>query len=598
MEGVFMRGRTVIFFALLSIGLVFLALTAYRKISPDIESAKQILSEFQTSQINLSSQILDDSEEEVASSGEILRLPANTEVLPPFVVKAFLAAEDISFFQHFGFSPLGIARAAFVNLRNGKIVQGASTITQQLAKLLFLSSERSFSRKMKELIFALCLEQKLSKTEILDLYLTHVYFGKGAYGIEAAAKVYFNKSAKDLTISEAALLAGIPKSPSFYSPLKNAKNAEARRKSILKLMRDASFLTSNEYKAALSAKPKILNHWQRSKMPLSLFREVPKELAKILPSGTLTEGLKVKTTFSPPSQEKLDKLISEIQKMIPNAKASSYELAGVTLRINGAMLAMRGAINEDKVYFNHALQMKRPVGAHAIPVAAELVFRDGANWGSALQYWQPKKNSTPVSIYEALENMDANSMSNVVDQVGVTGFIQTLRRAGIFSKYQDIRAAAGFDQANLVQLARLGLLWVSGGFESPEPHIISKIESFQDEQHFIKKVNQSRRVLPASSARLVLLGLKENSPCSDVVCYYSYDPYAGNLHVMIMESDRVSTFWLGGKNGETLELSPPQLKKMTLNISAIYKNKLKMQVLEKSTVSYMRSNGKRIPFFL
>ena len=593
-----MRRLAIVLFTSLCLGLAAVSVVGYQKISPDIDAAEQILSEFQTRQINLGSQIFDDSGKEIASSGDILRFPAHTETLPPFVIQAFLAAEDISFFQHFGFSPLGIARAAWVNLRNGRIVQGASTITQQTAKLLFLSSERSLSRKVKELIFALCLEKKLSKTEILNLYLTLVYFGKGAYGIEAAAKVYFDKPAKDLTVSEAALLAGIPKSPSFYSPIKYPNNAESRRKSILLLMREASFLTSKDYKTALTMKPKISTYWQRAKMPLSIFREIPKELAKILPTSTLPEGLKVKTTYSLAAQQKMNSLIAELQKIVPKVKSSSYEIAGLTLKTNGALIAMRGAIDEDNIYFNHALQMKRPISAHAIPIAAELVFRDGANWASTLQYWLSKKASTHVTIYDALENMDASSMSNVVDQVGVSGFIQTLRKAGVVSKYQDIRAAAGFDQANLLQLARLGSLWVRGGLEVPEPYLITKIESFHDEQHFVKRTNQTRRVLPAASTRLVLLGLKENSPCHEVACYFSYEPFAGNLHIMIFEDDRVSTFWLGGKNGETLEITPPQLKSLAMKISTIFKTNTKLQVLEKATVSYMRSNGKRVPFFL
>ena len=149
--------------------------------------------------------------------------------LPPYLPRAFIAIEDRRFYRHHGIDPLGLARAAFANVLRRGVSQGGSTITQQLAKNLFLTQERTLWRKMQELVFALWLERKFSKAEILELYLNRVYFGSGAYGVEAAAQRYFGKSARQVKIAEAAMLAGLVKSPSRLAPSRNPQRRRASR---------------------------------------------------------------------------------------------------------------------------------------------------------------------------------------------------------------------------------------------------------------------------------------------------------------------------------------------------------------------------------
>ncbi len=164
-------------------------------------------------------------------------------MLPPYLPKAFIAIEDRRFYSHRGVDPFGIGRAALANVLRQGVSQGGSTITQQLAKNLFLTQERTLSRKIQELVLAFWLERKFSKVEILELYLNRVYFGAGAYGVEAAAQRYFGKSARQLTLSEAAMLAGLVKSPSRLSPTRNPDGAERRAQTVLLAMADSKAVT-------------------------------------------------------------------------------------------------------------------------------------------------------------------------------------------------------------------------------------------------------------------------------------------------------------------------------------------------------------------
>src|SRR6476660_7722871 len=180
--------------------------------------------------------------------------PADLSSLPDYVPAAFIAVEDRRFYHHPGFDPVGMTRAMAANMRAGRVVQGGSTLTQQLAKNLFLSPDQNMKRKVQELMLAVWLEMKFSKEEILALYLNRVYFGAGAYGIEAASQRYFDKSASNLTVGEAALLAGLLKAPSRYSPVSESERAGVRATVVLNEMVDAGVITP-EQRAQAAASP-------------------------------------------------------------------------------------------------------------------------------------------------------------------------------------------------------------------------------------------------------------------------------------------------------------------------------------------------------
>ncbi len=220
--------------------------------------------------------------------------------IPKHVKLAFVSAEDGKFYQHEGFDFVAILRAALANLREGGIAQGASTITQQTVKSLLLSSERTYERKLKEILLSWRLEQQLTKDEILYLYLNQIYFGNGAHGIGQAARSYFGKEAKDLTISEAALLAGLPQRPSDYEPNRNPKAAEGRRRYVLGRMLAENHIDQATYDRELAAPPVIQDHPERENFEVAGYfsEEVRRLLYKELGQDVVLEqGLKIETTL-------------------------------------------------------------------------------------------------------------------------------------------------------------------------------------------------------------------------------------------------------------------------------------------------------------
>ena len=190
----------------------------------------------------------------IAELGAERRYPVPIEEMPKYVYQAVVAVEDGRFYEHSGIDPWGIARAMVANIKAGRMVEGGSTLTQQLVKVIYLTPERKLKRKIKEAIIAYRLDKELSKEKILELYLNQVNFGRGAYGIQAAAINYFGKDVKDMTIAEAAMVAGIPKGPSIYAPHLNMKKSINRRNHVLKRMRELNYITEEEYQNALNEK--------------------------------------------------------------------------------------------------------------------------------------------------------------------------------------------------------------------------------------------------------------------------------------------------------------------------------------------------------
>jgi penicillin-binding protein 1A len=225
--------------------------------------------------------------------------------VPPFLVKAFLAAEDARFYEHGGVDLIGIIRASLRNLEAGEIVQGASTITQQVVKSLLLTPEKTWMRKMKEALLAYRIDHSLTKDEILYLYLNQIYFGAGAYGVEAAARTYFDKHVGELSLAQAAMLAGLPKAPTRFSPINNYSVARDRQEYVLKRMAEVGFITSDQAKTALAeqlrlSKPKV---WTLKSLN-SFTEEVRRQLeARYGREGLYKEGMSIYTTMDVKAQE-------------------------------------------------------------------------------------------------------------------------------------------------------------------------------------------------------------------------------------------------------------------------------------------------------
>lgn len=234
----------------------------------------------------------------MAQIGEKRRTPVVYEEIPEIVINAFLAAEDDRFFEHPGFDYQGIARAAFNLMLTGSRSQGGSTITQQLARAYFLTRDRSFVRKAKEIMLALQIEKKFTKEEILALYLNKIFLGQRAYGVGAAAEVYFGKSLKDLDIAEAAMIAGLPKAPSALNPVSNIERATERRAYVLRRMQELNFIDLEQYNAAISSVVKSKLHGPKVQLEAPYVTEMVRaELVRRYGMNAYTAGYKVVTTI-------------------------------------------------------------------------------------------------------------------------------------------------------------------------------------------------------------------------------------------------------------------------------------------------------------
>lgn len=331
------------------------------------------------------------------------RPPVPYRQLPDGVVKAFIAAEDHNFFNHAGISLRGIVRSFLVNVYHRRVVQGASTITQQLARLMFLSHERTWYRKIREIFLAFQLEHQLSKEQILELYLNNVYFGHGIYGIDAASRRIWNKSFDQLTIDEAATLAATAASARKYSPLNSLTNAQRRRNIILRSMQKLGFITTEEFDAAI--KVQLSTNQYINGNPIRLYlQEWLRNWAEnkwgkdILYNG----GLKIKTTINKDMQEKAEKIFNQKiqqlrQRMGPSLNGGMMSITPET----GAIKIMIGGYDFKQSQFNRAFQAIRQMGSSFKPLLYALAVKAGVTMDSVFvdepfqmkmpsgQLWEP-----------------------------------------------------------------------------------------------------------------------------------------------------------------------------------------------------------------
>src|SRR6266581_5678262 len=295
----------------------------------------------------------------LATRGEMAGVNVALKDLPPYLPKAFIAIEDRRFYSHFGIDPIGILRAAVTNVLHRGVSQGGSTLTQQLAKNLFLTQERTMQRKLQEAELAIWLERKHSKNEILELYLNRVYFGSGAYGVEAAAQRYFGKPAKNVTIAEAAMLAGLVKSPSRLAPNRNPEGAEQRAQTVLAAMADAKFITDAQAQASIG-------HPSYNVKPAGAgtVNYVADWIGEVLDDlvGQIDQSITVETTIDPKLQSVAEAAIID-ELAAKSVKFNVSQGALVAMTPDGAVRAMVGGRNYADSQYNRAVTAKRQPGS-------------------------------------------------------------------------------------------------------------------------------------------------------------------------------------------------------------------------------------------
>src|SRR5215217_2925977 len=295
----------------------------------------------------------------LANRGETGGRTVAIKELPPYLPKAFVAIEDRRFYDHLGVDPVGIARALMRNLTSRGVAQGGSTLTQQLAKNLFLTQERTASRKIQEAILALWLERTYTKDQILELYLNRVYFGAGAYGVEAAAQRYYGKSARTVSLSEAAVLAGLVQAPSRLAPNRNPEAAQSRAELVLAAMNDLGFITAGMIKTALGAPAQTVR--PRGAGTANYAADYVMDVLDDF-VGTIESDVVVTTTLDPAAQFAAERaLVDEL-----NAQGQRYGVsqgALVAMQPDGALKALVGGRDYDGSQYNRATAARRQPGS-------------------------------------------------------------------------------------------------------------------------------------------------------------------------------------------------------------------------------------------
>ncbi|MEM7650546.1 MAG: PBP1A family penicillin-binding protein [Pseudomonadota bacterium] len=421
----------------------------------------------------------------VARYGEIVGNKVTVDDIPEHLVQAVLAIEDRRFYYHFGLDPLGIARAMFVNVKKGSVTQGGSTITQQLAKNLFLSKERTLKRKIQEAMLAFWLEYELTKDEILSAYLNRVYLGSGVYGVDAAAKLYFKNPVQNITLREAATLAGLLKAPSRYSPLRNPSLSKQRTDVVLNAMVDAGYVTKEQIEGNKKIPPKPTQKPTDALADRYFTDWIVDQMNDLI--GTPTEDLIVETTLN-----------SRIQGYVQDAVSTTIEQNGaerefsqgamVVMRPNGAVVALIGGKNYSESQFNRATQAKRTPGSSFKPIVYLTALERGWDPQDIIMdepitrgRYRPKNFGHEyygeVTLEEALTYSLNTVAVNLMRDVGPTAVINSAQRLGIQSELQpDLSLALGSSGITLLEMANAYATFANGGL-SVQPYGITKITS-------------------------------------------------------------------------------------------------------------------------
>jgi len=415
-----------------------------------------------------------------ATGGEALLLGD----MSPYIPQAVIAIEDRRFYSHFGVDPIGLARAVVANVMAGRMVQGGSTLTQQLAKNLFLSPERTIERKVQEVLLSLWLEHSFTKDQILEMYLNRVFFGSGAYGVEAASRRYFRKPARDASLAEAALLAGLLKAPSRLSPARNPKAAEARAQVVLGAMRDHGVVSDSEIATALtSPQVRAKSYWTGSENYVADL--VMERLPDLV--GKVTEDLVVDTTIDFQLQREAEKALRfTLEKN--SAKFNVSQGALVSIDGTGAVRALIGGREYATSQFDRATDALRQPGSAFKPFVYTAALEQGRTPLSVrndapvrIGKWTPEnydgKYRGEVTLSDALTHSLNTVAAQLVMEVGPKTVVQTARRLGIEAPLKaNASIALGTSEVTLLELTGAYAPFMNGGYKAT-PHVIRRVST-------------------------------------------------------------------------------------------------------------------------
>ena len=454
-----------------------------------------------------STTIIAENGNEIQSFGQVYSELIRTEELPQYVIDAIVSTEDRRFYSHFGFDIISFSRAMLTNLFAGRYAQGGSTITQQVAKNLFLTSQKTIRRKVQELLLAFWLEYKFSKEQILTLYLNRVYLGAGTYGIEAAAQKYFQKSSRDLNLKEAAIIAGMLKAPSRYNPSASEERADSRAAVVLQNMVDNNKISEAERDAALRMRlgPEKVYKVEGAKH----FADwVYRETNDII--GERDSDIYVYTTLDQELQQRAEKALRKMVKAYANRNVTNG--AVVILDRFGAIKAMVGGIDYEKSQFNRATQALRQPGSAFKPFVYLTALQEGYEPKDKIEdvplsigSWKPenydRKYHGIVTLDEALSKSLNLATVNLAEKVSRRKIIRNARRLGITTPISNTPSLSlGSFEVKVIDMATAYSVFANGGYAT-WPHAIKEIYTRDGYQIYVHEPDFENRIIREKDAQ-------------------------------------------------------------------------------------------------
>jgi penicillin-binding protein 1A len=474
--------------------------------------------------------VYDDNDELVTEFHVERRIFVPLDQIPRALRDAILATEDARFYSHYGVDPMGIARAVYQNFRRGRIVEGGSTITQQLAKVLFLTPDKSLERKLKEAVMALELERRYSKDRILEMYLNQIYFGHGAFGVEAAARTFFGKSVGQLSLAECTLLAGLPKAPSTYSPFEHPEAAKRRRATVLNRMVDVGTIPAEQAKKVSQTALGLIPPERRRTTGQYYLEYVQQQLeAQYGADLVFKGGLQVYTTLAPTMQVKAERALRDGLRALESrrvAAAAKDTAAAPVERPEGALLtidpqtgyikAMVGGYDFFKSEFNRAVQARRQPGSAFKAFVYLAALESGQTPASVVddspiefpagrngKPWKPenydRKFRGPITYQQALEESVNVAAVKILEKNGIRRTVEIARRLGVESPMgENLSIALGTSDLTLLEItSAYGALAHQGSWVRP-----TVIRYVLDSQRKLLEENtpQSKQVVPPELA--------------------------------------------------------------------------------------------------
>lgn len=459
------------------------------------------------------------------------------ENIPPRLIEALLAIEDTMFFEHHGVNPDAIMRAIIKDVSAGKLKEGASTITQQLVKNTLLTREKKFSRKFKEVLYSIRIEQELTKEQILERYFNEIYLGHGYYGIKTASDGYFRKPLKELSLKEIAMLVGLPKAPNFYSPTKNYELSLGRANRVIGRMYELGWIDQATYEKATQERPKVYNDTLSKNSGPYIIDEVMRQLGDAFPD-IRSGGYKIYTTIDMRLQEAgykalqsgRDEILKRAQEAGDLDENMQRQLNGALISLDphtGEILAMVGGYDYSLSPFNRVTQAKRQPGSAFKPFIYQVALDSGMSPASLVpdiartytyagddgeeKTWQPKnyKNEYKgmVTIRNALTHSRNLATINMVSDMGFSKITDGLRRYGIVENLPpDLSIALGTIMISPLDLAKYYTMFASGGALT-NPILVRQVITPKGET--IRYENKSRQVNTPQQIYLMTSILKD-----------------------------------------------------------------------------------------